>query len=119
MDNQHKRIKGFRDLSPNEINLGNVVKDLENSVGKLIEQVESAIANVDPEALRWTAIARTNIETGLMFLAKAVYRPTNGLGRRQPLHLTQHERENISQSLFSTSDDNLDNYEKSNGDDLK
>lgn len=82
MDNQHKKISGYRDLSQTEIDAMNALKDAEAHIGTVLAEIERDLRDVDPEAGRWAAIARTHLETGFMFAIKAVARPTNGLGRK-------------------------------------
>lgn len=72
MDNQHKLIKGYRDLSQQEIDAINKIKSLAELHGGLIAEIEKL-----PEAdKRWLAIARTDLQTGFMALTRAVARPT-------------------------------------------
>lgn len=71
MDNQHRKITGYRDLTQDEIDLMNVVKSVGNVLGALIEQMAD-----DPESdKRWVAIAKTDFQTGLMALTRAVAKP--------------------------------------------
>ena len=42
MDNQHKLIKGYRDLSQDEINLMNEAKALGEQLGALVDKLEKA-----------------------------------------------------------------------------
>lgn len=82
MDNQHKQIKGYRDLSQEEIDLMNEIKAAEESVAGLYARVaELAKKDGDAAAGRWASIGRTSLEQGFMFVLKAVARPSNGLGR--------------------------------------
>lgn len=71
MDNQHKLIKGYRDLSQAEIDAMNAIKAKAEEVGALIEQARAAGA--DP---RWLAIAQTDLQKGFMALVRAVAKPT-------------------------------------------
>lgn len=80
MDNQHQQIKGYRDLSQDEIDLMNELKAEEEKVAELYRKVADLTPG-DNAAGRWASIGRTEIETGFMFLLKAVARPTNGLGQ--------------------------------------
>ncbi len=85
VDNQHKKISGYRDLTVTEIDMMNELKDIEARLGHALTGLEDtvkAMAPEDREAMRWVAMARTNLETGMMFAIKAVARPTNGLGRK-------------------------------------
>lgn len=97
MDNQHKQITGYRDLSQEEIDLMNEIKVKANEVGELIERLaakhkgewaaggigkppmaewEANIPHVI-EAARWTGIAKTHLQQGFMALTRAVARPTS------------------------------------------
>lgn len=71
MDNQHKQIKGYRDLTQEEIDLMNEGKDLAEKVRQHIERVQT-VENVDMRAVR---IAATELQTGFMWLTRAIARP--------------------------------------------
>ncbi|MBP8005377.1 MAG: hypothetical protein KAZ18_00515 [Acinetobacter sp.] len=94
MENQHQKIKGYRDLSQAEIDLLNEIKSqgesLEVLTNKLrdhiCDQFQTAFDNDDadedqrlikaqPE--RWLNAGITNIQQGLMALTRAVGQPTN------------------------------------------
>lgn len=70
MDNQHKKIKGYRDLSQQEINQMNTAKDLERAVMALVNDLNQGEA--DP---RWLAISKTTLQTGFMQLIRSVAKP--------------------------------------------
>ena len=70
MDNQHRKIKGYRELSENEIELMNQVKAL----GPKIEDVIRKISAEDADK-RWVSIGKTHLQQGLMALTRAVSRP--------------------------------------------
>ena len=72
MDNQHKKIKGYRDLSQQEIDDMNESKELAAQVGNLIEKLES-INSIDK---RWLAIAKTDLQKGFMSLVRSIAQPT-------------------------------------------
>jgi len=72
MDNQHQHIKGYRDLTPAEIDAMNKVKVKAEEVGQLIEDLQN-IPGVD---LRWVSIAKTNLQQGFMAAVRAVAKPT-------------------------------------------
>lgn len=85
MENQHRHIKGYRDLSPKEVALINEVKAEGARIGRLIERVHESLraqcrepdadlarAN---EALRAAALAKTNIQQGFMWLIRSVAQP--------------------------------------------
>lgn len=107
MDNQHKHIKGYRDLSPEEIDLMNRIKAtgaellaLQAEVaGRLATDKSAKVAAAKgstthtpweqgasdecvelrrfdaAEPQRWAAIAKTDIQTGVMALVRAVAQP--------------------------------------------
>ena len=71
MDNQHKKIKGYRDLNQQEIDAMNAIKDLANQVGDLITDLEN---NPDVDK-RWLAIAKTDLQKGFMEAVRSVAKP--------------------------------------------
>ena len=71
MDNQHKLIKGYRDLSQAEIDLMNKIKAHGVQFGFLIDEL-NAMESTDK---RWIAIARTDFQTGLMAAVRSVAKP--------------------------------------------
>jgi hypothetical protein len=75
------KIKGYRELTDTEVTLVNDIKDWETQVDGLLRELgRDQVEN--PAVQRWLSLARTHIETGLMFAAKAVMRPEGGLGGR-------------------------------------
>lgn len=72
MENQHKKITGYRDLSQEEIDLMNEAKDLAVKCGALIEKLE---ANSDTDK-RSVALGKTNLQQGFMWAIRAVAKPT-------------------------------------------
>lgn len=79
MDNQHRLIKGYRELSQAEIDLMNEIKQKGVELQELLEKVHDYNDSVDLpdgcESHRWTAIAKTDFQTGLMALTRAVAKP--------------------------------------------
>jgi hypothetical protein len=73
MDNQHKLIKGYRDLTQEEIDVMNAIKSKGEDLLMLTEMVK-ATKGIDP---RWAAIGTTHLQEGLMALVRAVARPTS------------------------------------------
>ncbi|AQW88976.1 hypothetical protein pEaSNUABM50_00462 [Erwinia phage pEa_SNUABM_50] len=71
MDNQHKHIKGYRDLSQKEVDAMNEIKQLAATIGELIEKLEST-ESVDK---RWLAIAKTDLQKGFMSAVRSVAKP--------------------------------------------
>ena len=71
MENQHRQIKGYRELSPEDIKLMNEVKEKGAELGELIEKL-----NMMPETdKRWLEIGKTNIQQGLMAVTRAITTP--------------------------------------------
>src|SRR5690554_6276036 len=102
MDNQHRKIKGYRELSQGEIDLMNRIKakgaELLELQAELVDELhrqerekeEDASTSSDDsvwgqeyrrfqaaEPLRWASIGKTDIQTGIMALVRAVAQPTN------------------------------------------
>jgi len=71
MDNQHKHIKGYRDLSQEEIDAMNNIKNLASQVGNLINELKDD-PNVDQ---RWLSIAQTDLQKGFMSAVRSVAKP--------------------------------------------
>jgi len=107
MQNQHQKIKGYRDLYQEEIDLMNRIKEkgaellalqdeLANRLNTDFEVKQVAARNsqlapndfASPECQelerfkaaqpqRWAAIGKTDIQTGIMALVRAVAQPTS------------------------------------------
>ncbi len=100
MENQHRRIAGYRELSQEEIDLMNRIKAkgaellaLQHELGLLLakqrddktaaveaaeptaEQLDELRRFTEAEPLRWAAIGKTDIQTGIMALVRAVVQP--------------------------------------------
>jgi len=94
MDNQHRKIAGYRELSQADINMMNTIKEMGPQMEELLAKVtahvqeqrqvahaagdqgveNSRMDRAQPE--RWAAIARTHFQEGLMALTRAVAQPT-------------------------------------------
>ena len=88
MDNQHKQIKGYRDLSQEEINLMNKIKALAEQVGELYEEIvehecalytsydeyNSKYGSMD-DNLGWAESGKKDLQLGFMQLVRAVAKP--------------------------------------------
>ena len=70
MENQHKKIKGYRDLSQEEIDGINKIKEKGVELETLIFEINELMP--DP---RWFAIAKTDLQTGLMALVRSIAKP--------------------------------------------
>lgn len=104
MDNQHRKIKGYRELSQPELDLMNEIKEQGIVMQSLIEKVQGHLTkqaagvpmivpplrgedgDVRPdnaermrlnnaEPGRWAAISKTHIQEGLMALTRAIAQP--------------------------------------------
>jgi hypothetical protein len=71
MDNQHRKIAGYRELDQVEIDLMNEIKAKGVELGALIERLRLT-SNLDQ---RWVSIGATDLQTGLMALTRAVAKP--------------------------------------------
>lgn len=106
MDNQHRKIAGYRELSQADIDMMNTIKAMGPQMEMLLASVGEHIAQCRHPALteadaladlegrprpdfnatreridraqpeRWAAIARTHFQEGLMALTRAVAQPT-------------------------------------------
>lgn len=71
MDNQHRQIKGYRELDQAEIDLMNEIKQRGAELGELVAKLKST-PNLDQ---RWISIGATDLQTGLMALTRGVAQP--------------------------------------------
>lgn len=72
MENQHRQIKGYRELSQDEINLMNEVKQQGIILGELVAKLQQT-AGLDQ---RWISIGATDLQKGLMGLTRGIAQPT-------------------------------------------
>lgn len=105
MKDQHEKIKGYRDLSQQEIDLMNKIKtkgqellELQSMVIELLSYQEASMLDrayrnehdapfygddvghqikmfKQAEPFRWAAIAKTDIQTGIMALVRSIAQP--------------------------------------------
>lgn len=74
MENQHRKITGYRDLSQQEIDLMNKIK---NEIGSRLEElVEELMQHPDTDK-RWVSIGKTDLQTGLMALVRSIAKPSS------------------------------------------
>ena len=66
------KITGYRELTKNEIDTINSIKETAEEVGAIIE----SMAVRDGIDQRWVAIAKTDLQKGFMALVRAVAQPT-------------------------------------------
>ncbi|MHA3082143.1 Acb2/Tad1 domain-containing protein [Acinetobacter sp. ANC 5383] len=73
MKDQHTKIKGYRDLSQEEIDLMNEIKAKGVELGELVAKLRAT----DGLDQRWVSIGATDLQTGLMALTRGVAQPTS------------------------------------------
>ncbi len=92
MENQHTLIKGYRDLSQDEIDLMNEIKSAGVLLQSIIDKVQKHLVNQnnqyylvnkaeirrieDADPYSWCSAAKADLQTGLMKLTRAVAQPT-------------------------------------------
>lgn len=96
MDNQHRRISGYRELNQTEIDLMNEVKALGPVIEAVLLKIEKHVGaqvingyNLDDMGNsseqdrlnaatpgRFIQLAKDDLQTGLMYLTRAVAQPT-------------------------------------------
>ena len=72
MDNQHQQIKGYRDLTQQEIDAMNLIKEVAVKVGEIAELVKQT-PGCDQ---RWASIGITDLQKGFMSLTRSIAKPT-------------------------------------------
>lgn len=78
MDNQHRKITGYRELDQAEIDLMNEIKAKGAELDALVNKVNDVNASLEGsknDCYRWSSIAKTDFQTGLMALTRAVAKP--------------------------------------------
>jgi len=73
MENQHQKIKGYRDLSQAEIDAMNEAKALAEQCGAFIEKLR---AQGDAPDQRWVSIGATSLQQGFMAVIRGIAQPT-------------------------------------------
>ena len=78
MKDQHKMIKGYRDLTQEEIDLMNEAKELSAKCGEFVEKLivaDFAETGDQVPDRRWVEIGKTDIQTGFMALIRSIAKP--------------------------------------------
>lgn len=83
MENQHRKITGYRELGEGEIALMNRVKATEALVADLVADLRATVPAGEPQ--RQAAIAVTAFEEAFMRLVRAVAQPATPWDRREPI----------------------------------
>lgn len=82
MDNQHREIKGYRELNAAEVALMNQIKQKGAELGELVAQMRAmpnpgdVVPTLPTTDKRWVSIGATHMQEGLMALTRAVAQPT-------------------------------------------
>lgn len=71
MKDQHRLIKGYRDLTQAEIDLMNEGKTLAEQVGTFVEKLMADTATDK----RWVTIGKTHLQQGFMAAIRGIARP--------------------------------------------
>jgi hypothetical protein len=72
MDNQHKLITGYRDLTEKEIAAMNRIKDAATFIGNMMDE----LADMEGIDQRWLAIGKTDLQKGFMSVVRSIAKPT-------------------------------------------
>ena len=72
MKNQHEKIKGYRDLTREEIDLMNECKEMAEKVGGLCDRVRNETSTDQ----RWLKEGQMDLQKGFMSLIRSVAKPT-------------------------------------------
>ena len=84
MENQHQKIKGYRELNQEEVDLMNRIKEKSEETGALmveLEQLRATNTNIDDptaqdiESYRCLSVAKKELQTGFMWFVRAVDLP--------------------------------------------
>lgn len=87
MDNQHRKISGYRELSQEEVDLMNEAKELEAKCLAFHRKVDGYLRaqrrtssgehfrQDQADGMRWHTTAKTDIETGFMALVRSIAQP--------------------------------------------
>ena len=71
MENQHKLITGYRDLTQEEIDKINRIKEEGQILGNILLVMRTS-KDIDQ---RWLSIAETHIQQGIMAAVRAITKP--------------------------------------------
>ena len=71
MENQHQKIKGYRDLTQEEIDLMNEVKELGSQLETMVNNMQ---ANKELDQ-RWVEAGKMQLQQGIMALVRSIAKP--------------------------------------------
>ncbi len=99
MDNQHRLVKGYRDLSQSEVDAINSIKLAEQDIGQLWQQIWD-LKGVDHRCLN---IAKTELQQAFSWFVRAVAQPIDVFNLELPkesfLDRLKRERDETSDRL--------------------
>lgn len=73
MENQHRKITGYRELTQQDVNDMNDIK----AEGERLKTVIEAMRSRKEIDQRWVSIAETNLQQGIMAAVRAVAQPNS------------------------------------------
>lgn len=77
MDNQHRKIKGYRELSQDEIDLMNEIKGMGESLECLVKKLQASHVTTGGHAIdmTWLMDGEMQLKKGIMSLVRSVAQP--------------------------------------------
>jgi hypothetical protein len=75
LENQHRHITGYRELSREEIDLINVIKKYATGVGGIVFSLKADGVKPNSVDQRWLSIAETDLQKGFMSLVRSITKP--------------------------------------------
>lgn len=79
MENQHRKISGYRELGQWEIDLMNRIKEHEAEAARIYHELaDYAECGQEPVDMRALNLGRTDMQTGYMWLIRSIARPQSG-----------------------------------------
>ena len=71
VDNQHRKITGYRELSDEEIAMMNEIKE----IGVELDELVDKLTGMETTDTRWVSIGKTDLQKGVMALVRSVAKP--------------------------------------------
>lgn len=84
MENQHRKISGYRELTQQEIDLMNKIKSIGPQLSELCKEVTAHLAiqtgdafdsDINFEPFYWAENGKRQLQMGLMYLTRAIAQP--------------------------------------------
>ena len=75
MENQHRKIQGYRELNQCEIDRMNQAKILAEQCSQLIDGWEKDTNDTSRPDARWLAIGKTDLQKGFMAIIRSIAKP--------------------------------------------